>query len=105
MFAQDTVYVSSQCLQTYPCQHYVTFSGKEKLMWGGEIYNLYNSLGLPVPKHFQEYAKFAHPNPSKVQYTTYPKPPQQNIHMRPTASSNRNGIDDDEDGIEVPGTF
>lgn len=49
------IQVSETCYQSYPCQHDVVVDGKRERLYGIDIYKLYESKNLPVPKHFKEY--------------------------------------------------
>jgi len=62
--------VSDACINTYPCQHEVTFyrdtpeigvtgnSGQTWKMYAGEIRRLFTALGLDVPAHFIDISKY-----------------------------------------------
>jgi hypothetical protein len=54
-----TIEIGYGCLESYPCQHYVTVDGKGKNMYGVEIYRLLTKLGAPVPEHFILYSELA----------------------------------------------
>lgn len=59
---------SGLCLQSYPCQHYMTIDGvKRGRMNGYAIVRLYQKHNLPVPPHFQGYMNSPHVNPIKIE--------------------------------------
>jgi hypothetical protein len=50
--------ISNECLQCYPCKHSVKFdNGEVKLMYGDDIYRLFQSEGLRDP-HINSYAEW-----------------------------------------------
>jgi hypothetical protein len=53
---------SVMCLESYPCQHYVTIGNTEDdspvLMNGLQIYKYCIDNELDVPDHFKQYADF-----------------------------------------------
>ena len=53
------VLISDECMESYPCQHCVTFNNNtSKTMDGLEIYLMLMGEGMEIPKHFQEYKNF-----------------------------------------------
>lgn len=55
MNTENSFIVSPMCLETYPCQHYVTDTktGKRTCMSGVDIYKMLNDAGL-TNSHFNE---------------------------------------------------
>jgi hypothetical protein len=50
--------ISTICLQSYPCKHYIRFeNGETMMMSGAKIYGLLNAEGLS-DKHFDCYAEY-----------------------------------------------
>jgi hypothetical protein len=48
--------VDNMCMESYPCQHFVTHKdGKRTSMSGETIAEHYLNAGLPVPDHFKIY--------------------------------------------------
>jgi hypothetical protein len=51
-----TIDTGDECLESFPCQHYVSINdGEKELMGGVEIFELYEKYDLEVPGHFKEY--------------------------------------------------
>lgn len=53
--------VSEQCIETYPCYHYVRIDGVEEEMDGVEIYRYFIENGEKVPSHFAKYSNTKYP--------------------------------------------
>jgi len=49
--------VDRGCMETSPCQHYVTYRDQKSHMDGQTIYQLYVQYNLPVPDHFAVYGQ------------------------------------------------
>lgn len=80
-YEQIDISVDSTCLQSDPCQHWVTKRGENSCsLWSGDkICKYYQEKGFEVPPHFREYIKREINSPSfHAVYKTYPKPPSQN---------------------------
>jgi hypothetical protein len=52
------VYISTMCMQSYPCQHSIIIDGVESTMNGVDIFNYLKNNNLPMSQHFNEYKNF-----------------------------------------------
>lgn len=52
----NAIDVDDSCMESYPCQHYVSIDGASMGTWyGTEIYKWYVDHGQKVPDHFALY--------------------------------------------------
>jgi hypothetical protein len=53
LLIESDILIGDICLTSYPCQHYVEIKGIPKgNMWATDIYKIYSSNNLQIPKHF-----------------------------------------------------
>ena len=48
----NIISISTNCIETFPCQHEVVYNGKSEIMMGPKIQDLFIKHKLDVPNHF-----------------------------------------------------